>query len=283
MTAQTTHPDADVLAEFHAGLITGRRGARIAGHLAGCERCTALGGQLAEVSALLAAVPAPPMPQSVAHRLDTVLAAEAAKTIYPERPRGDGSPDTGPRHRRPGNRGFRPLALRVLAPAAAVLVLAAGGYGLSRLSSGPTSSQASSSSAGAAGAASRASAPRYSHAAAAPPAGQPGPTARMMSPQRGFTVVISDTDFSHRTLRQQLEGALSPQALQRSEQTRPTSQQAACVRQVAGNVRPRLVESARYEGRPATIIVLPERSGDIAWVTGAGCSVLDRTTLPPGI
>ena len=34
-----THPDTDVLAEFRAGLITGRRGARITAHLAGCARC----------------------------------------------------------------------------------------------------------------------------------------------------------------------------------------------------------------------------------------------------
>ena len=42
MRGQMTHLDTDVLAEFHAGLITGRRGAKIAAHLAGCDRCTAL-------------------------------------------------------------------------------------------------------------------------------------------------------------------------------------------------------------------------------------------------
>ena len=47
---QMTHLDTDVLAEFRAGLITGRRGTRIAAHLAGCERCTALDEQLAGVS-----------------------------------------------------------------------------------------------------------------------------------------------------------------------------------------------------------------------------------------
>ena len=43
MRGQMTHPDTDVLAEFRAGLITGRRGARITAHLGGCERCIALG------------------------------------------------------------------------------------------------------------------------------------------------------------------------------------------------------------------------------------------------
>ena len=38
MSGQMTHLDTDVLAEFRAGLITGRRGARITAHLAGCAR-----------------------------------------------------------------------------------------------------------------------------------------------------------------------------------------------------------------------------------------------------
>ena len=59
MRGQMTHPDTDVLAEFRAGLITGRRGARITAHLGGCERCIALDQQLAGVSSLLASVPAP--------------------------------------------------------------------------------------------------------------------------------------------------------------------------------------------------------------------------------
>ena len=89
MRGQMTHLDTDVLAEFRAGLITGRRGARIAAHLAGCGRCTALDEQLAGVRSLLASVPAPAMPDSVARRLDTVLAAEVAqRDTAEERPSG---------------------------------------------------------------------------------------------------------------------------------------------------------------------------------------------------
>ena len=61
MRGQMTHLDTDVLAEFRAGLITGRRGARITAHLGGCERCTALDEQLVGVRSLLASVPAPAM------------------------------------------------------------------------------------------------------------------------------------------------------------------------------------------------------------------------------
>jgi len=158
MRGQMTHLDTDVLAEFRAGLITGRRGARIAAHLAGCGRCTTLDEQLAGVSSLLASVSAPAMPDSVARRLDMVLAAEVAQRDTAQREavlqdraeRADGdSARESPAPRRPGgNRGFRLLALRVLAPAAAVVVLAAGGYGLSRINLG--SSTGSSASAGSA-------------------------------------------------------------------------------------------------------------------------------------
>src|SRR3954452_21334771 len=71
MRGQMAHLDAEVLAEFRAGLITGRRGASITAHLAGCDRCTALGDQLAGVSALLPSVPVPALPERVAQRLDT--------------------------------------------------------------------------------------------------------------------------------------------------------------------------------------------------------------------
>ena len=158
MRGQMTHLDTDVLAEFRAGLIGGRRGARIAAHLAGCERCTAVDEQLAGVRSLLASVPALGMPDSVARRLDTVLAAEvahrnvtqgdAAQRDQAERVRGDGTGES-PAPRRPGgNRGFRLLTLRVLAPAAAVVVLAAGGYGLSRINLGSSTGSTASSSAG---------------------------------------------------------------------------------------------------------------------------------------
>ena len=85
MKAQPSHLDTDVLAEFRAGLITGRRRRVIAAHLSGCARCAAAGEELAELSTLLAAIPAPAMPDSVANRLDTVLAAEVARRDDAER------------------------------------------------------------------------------------------------------------------------------------------------------------------------------------------------------
>src|SRR5216683_1851771 len=87
MRGQMTHLGTDVLAEFRAGLITGRRGAKISAHLADCDHCAALDDRLAGVSALLASVPAPVMPDRVAQRLDTVLAAavQPCRALPPQR------------------------------------------------------------------------------------------------------------------------------------------------------------------------------------------------------
>jgi hypothetical protein len=268
MTGQTTHLDTDVLAEFRAGLITGRRGTKVAAHLAACERCSALSGQLAEVSALLAAVPAPAVPDSVAHRLESVL-AEVARQDDSERAGPDGSRERV-RHRRPAkHHGFRLVAVRVLAPAAALVVLAAGGYGLSRLTGGPASSTAagpavsSIPSGSAKGTAGRAEFPEI-----------PGSSS--------FLVVNSHTDYLYATLGQQLA-----QQVEQDKRTsapavqRPSARLLACVRQLTRGVSPVLVENARYQGQPATIIVAPRASGYTAWVMTPDCSgKLASTTLP---
>src|SRR5579864_8922879 len=127
MRRQTGHLDADVLAEYRAGLITGRRRRAIAAHLAGCTQCAAAGEQLAELSALLAAVPSPAMPDSVAQRLDTVLAAEVARRDDAERAGVNRSRDRK-RAPRPARRPTpRFLTMRVLAPAGAALAILAAG------------------------------------------------------------------------------------------------------------------------------------------------------------
>ena len=300
MRGQMTHPDPDVLAEFRAGLGTGRRRARIASHLAACERCTGLSDQLGEIPALLAAAPAPAMPDAVAQRLESVLAAQVAQRDSSERTVGDPAHDRahdrahqgarqGARHRarspRPGRHwDFRLVALRVLAPAAGVLVLAAGGYGLSRIGGSSTSSVAAGSEA--ASAASRAQA----GAAAAPSsAATSRPEAAPLEPAARFGVVTSATDYQRATLPQQLK-----RELQRYARPAGSVQELApgpvkeCVLRVTAGINPVslvLVEEAYYQGQPANVIVAARGDHDAAWVTTPTCSagsdyVLDTTTLP---
>ena len=113
MRGQMTHLDPDVLADFDAGLITGRRGARIAAHLAECERCRAVSEDLAGMAALFAAVPAPAMPDLLAQRLETALAAEVAHRDNPERAGSDPHAAPQPARRQARSPRFRLVALRV--------------------------------------------------------------------------------------------------------------------------------------------------------------------------
>jgi hypothetical protein len=298
MRGQMTHPDPDVLAEFRAGLGTGRRRARIASHLAACERCTGLSDQLGEIPALLAAAPAPAMPDAVAQRLESVLAAQVAQRDSSERTvgdpahhRADDRAHQGARHRARSPRprrhwDFRLVALRVLAPAAGVVVLAAGGYGLSRIAGGSTSSVAAGSEA-----ASAASAASSARAGAAAPssAGISRPQAAPLEPAARFGVVTSATNYQRATLPQQLK-----HELQRYARPAGSVQELApgpvkeCVLRVTTGINPVslvLVEEAYYQGQPANVIVAARGDHDAAWVTTPTCSagsdyVLDTTTLP---
>ncbi len=291
MRRQTSHLDTDVLAEFRAGLITGRRRRAIAAHVTGCARCTAADNQLAELSALLAAIPAPVMPDSVAQRLDAALAAEVARRDEAERAGAHHSRDRR-RAPRPARRPTLQLVMtRVLVPAAAVVVLAAGGYGLSLI--GGQSSSSSSATAG--------SAAEPAAASAVPSAAQangltaPSASARAANPgiqKSALGLVPNGTDFLPATLRSQLEAALRAPAATRSA-PHPSEPLGACVRRLTSGVSPgtlKLVESAYYQGRPAIVIIVSSGSGYLAWVVtpgwvAPGCSatsagVLARTTLP---
>jgi hypothetical protein len=304
MRGQMTHLDTDVLAEFRAGLITGRRGARITAHLGGCERCTALDEQLAGVRSLLASVPAPTLPDSVAQRLDTVLAAEvtqrhaagraaargeAAPADQAERAGGDGTRES-PAPRRPGgNRGFRLLALRVLAPAAAVVVLGAGVYGLSHLNLGSSSSSAASSTAGGAvrsASSVPAGAESAGHVNAPAAAPSKGAVPRGIA-RAGFSVVAGQRKLTQANLAQQVRTELLVPASARRTQT-PTQQLRGCVAKLADGRTVELVESVRFEGRPATLVVARIGAEDTAWIAAPDCSdtyghVLATTTLSSGI
>jgi nucleotide-binding universal stress UspA family protein len=300
MRGQMTHLDTDVLAEFRAGLITGRRSARIGAHLASCGRCTALDEQLAGVSSVLASVPAPAMPDSVARRLDMVLAAEVAQRDTAQREavlqdraeRADGdSARESPAPRRPGgNRGFRLLALRVLAPAAAVVVLAAGGYGLSRINLGSSTESSASAGSAAQGAVPSAAASAKSGGSVNAP--KAGPARGAVSrPQgisaAGIAVVTGHANLSRADLGQQVRAALNVPPSARTTRA-ATSTERGCVLGLIGRQQLELVESVSFEGSPAILVVARTGARDTAWVAAPGCTathrhVLDTTSLPSGI
>jgi hypothetical protein len=276
MTAKW-HPDAAALAEYRAGLAGGRRGwrpRRLAAHVASCADCASVNDQLAAVTTVLASAPEPAMPDAVERRIMAALATEAslvhgtaAKRNTALRPVGS---DGGSR-RRPGgrsggsgprNRWLRPAVLA--SAAAACLVLFGGVYGITHLSSSSSSSSAASSAAGSAAAGSESS----------PRAGAQAPGTRLepahSAPAAAFTVTASGTNYLPATLALQVRAQLArlaKTALPTAEAA-PSAQLSACVLHLTGQMRPRLVDRATYQGKPAYVIAVTNR----AWVVGTGCT-----------
>jgi hypothetical protein len=183
----------------------------------------------------------------------------------PRRSRGDAS---GPPRRARGGRRLRPAVL-ASGVAAACLVVFGAVFGLVHLSSGPSSSSAASSSH---------SSPVSGPNVAAPAAEPAGGHAAGSAEKATFTVTNSGTQYEPATLAAQVRtklaakstGTPSPAGL-RLATTSPSAQLAGCVLHLTGQVRPSLVDSATYQGKPAYVIAVP----DHVWVVGPECTASD--------
>jgi hypothetical protein len=156
------HATLDELANLGADNLRPRKAARVNRHVATCAKCSEVSDQLSSVPAVLSSVPFPQMPASLSVRIDSVLAAEAAQRVAAEpateAARRDLPAWAGrgrPRPRLAGHRPRRPAwtlsvpATRVIATAAAIVVVAIGGYEIASHTTGaPFSSSSGSSSAG---------------------------------------------------------------------------------------------------------------------------------------
>lgn len=275
------HLDPATAAEFRAGLVTGHRERAIAAHLAVCAECASLTERLTRVSALLAAAPMPVMPDSVASRLDRALAEEIQKPIFSERH------IPVPHGKRRISSVADVFKIRVLAPAAAGLALLGGAaYGLTLVSGSSTSSSPASSVAagsghapvlnapeGAAGA-SASGARRYANGSTSGGEASEGEASGSGSV---IDVVISGVDYRSATLKQQVSDELAARS-SRLAAPAPTptvasasAKLAGCVRNVIGRSSLVLVESAHYNGEPATLIVLRQGGQTKAVVAGPTC------------
>jgi hypothetical protein len=336
------------MADFREGLLPARKAAAISAHLSSCPRCAELDAQLASVTSLLAAIPAPPMPASLVARLDAALAAETAAraaaaspatttdgaargtsvtpddaaqgtSITPDdairsasvtdepvagtpaqpgsRQPGPASPGPAPhgpapatpalRGRRRAARaeragrgpgrggGTRPpsrLALRIATAAAAIVLVAGGGYAITRVLAGGSTASTAASSPGAV----HSNVSRSSASGLAPVA-QPATAA-------GVLVVRSGTSYRAGQLPAQVRSVLrrfpapapSPSAVHAARPARAAAafpQLAACVSRVAGAAVPRLIDIASYRGRPVAVIVVPVTGSSRVrvWLVGTAC------------
>ena len=297
MRRQSAHVDAEVLAELSAGLIDGKRATRIHAHLAGCQRCAQRSAALTEISALLASVPPPRMPDDVATRLNATLAQEAASRTAPAKvPARSGDQDTANSvvsfsHAAKGRRRglTSPVAARAFAAAAAACVVAAGGYTAVQLTSGPSGPIGPAAANGPStpkhgsreGGTARGPSTGGPHAAPFIPNPATGP-GKGPDKQLSFKVVDSGIDYRTASLGTQISTELNKVASARARALHtPTAKQYSCVSDVTGGTAPALVDSARFQGRPATIIALGHAGNQLsqAWVVGASCSASDTDIL----
>jgi hypothetical protein len=115
-------------------------------------------------------------------------------------------------------------------------------------------------------------------------------------PQRitaaNFALVASTVNFSADpgTLKQQVERELRTASPGGASATAPpvTRQLRGCVQNLTRGARLVRVESARFQGQPATLVVARTGQDDTAWIAGPDCSATSRdilatTSVPPGI
>jgi hypothetical protein len=313
------HASDEELADLEAGVLRRRKAARIHGHVQSCTRCQQVGQDLVSVSTLLASasVTFPAMPDNLSVRVDAALQSEVTQRISAEPASEAGRRDLPVRQqrnaaqRRSGGRsgaggwstwklpGLSVQASRLVGAVGAVAVIAGGGYAVSQAVTSSTGGPASSN------------APNSAiRGGAALPAVGPRVTYRSDGSTHSIRAVQSDTNFTHTRLGAQAVAAVSGARQQGvvpmhvshpasvPAPTRQTFSQAtsgtagpnaasrtstldACVANIAGDRQVLLVELAKYEGKPATIIVLAANARHSAevWVAGASCSATDKDTL----
>ncbi len=250
------------------------------------------------------------MPDQVTARIQAALMAEAARPALATAGARPGAPQPAEPARRQsrhaagragGSRRWRlpelrsQLAVRALGVATAAAVIAGGAYGISQL--GPAGQTATSSSAaGGSGAAGNAAVPR--------PARVSGPVLhyRQAGQAVTFTPVSTRTNFTQQQLTSQAAAALRhpvrspPQFHGPAISNRPGAHSApavhgqsgqsfrgipvgalqGCVTRVSAGRTVLLVDVGRYQGRPATVIVVAGPAGGTGgsrvFVVGPGCS-----------
>jgi Putative zinc-finger len=266
------HVDVEVLALYAEGQLSRRRTARVRAHLSGCPECGATLAALAEVSTQLSHVPAAAMPAPVAARLDAALSAESAGRTTVPAPR-------------PPRRPMRsPGALRILAAAGVAVVVAGGaGYAISQFSG--------STPAGTSGQASPA-VPKPQHRSpvmGAPNISNPGGGDMHSgvpggSGGSGVKFARSGTDYRTGTLAAQAERQLATYTVSgmsgpgELKQASVPTQVNNCVSQIAQNRPVRFVDLARYQQRPAIVLVLSQPAEVIA--VSYSCAPLQSARLP---
>ncbi|GAA2443300.1 hypothetical protein GCM10010191_69670 [Actinomadura vinacea] len=258
------HYDYETLADLAEGLLEDDMAASVSEHLDACAECRERSADLADVSQLLAEAPVPSMPAELASRIDSAIAAESlnnATVVSLERRRGR-------RH------------WRIMSAAAATVIVLGGGGMIGSLVLGGSNEHQGTAGAPISdnndrGSGQNEKKPTKSTLVAPPD----GPA----SAQTGYQVSRTGTHYRAATLDRQVDGVLKKQhGEQRAKTGRPPDGAlTGCVGKIAPGRSPSLVDAAKYEGAPATVIAAPGSSSNTLdiWVVGPGCSAQDAKLL----
>ena len=273
------HVDAESLALYAEGELSRGRTARVQAHLSGCPDCAATLAALAEVTTQLSHVPAPSMPSAVAARLDAALGAEPAHRANAPSPAP--TPPSRPPRRGPL---WSPGTLRILAAAGAALVVAGGiGYAVSQASGSSPSSASASAPSGTVRSA--APVPRHRTVQGAPFVSPGGSMEKPNTNSPGSPAYAqSGTDYRRGTLAAQAKHQLAEYTVPgisgpgRLAAAQVPATVRRCARQSAHGRPLLLVDLARYQQRPAIVIVLGKP--DTAVAVSQSCVPLRSAQLP---
>jgi len=292
------HANAEQLASLDLDALKARKAAKIRTHVAGCVQCTNLSSQVSAVPATLASVSYPSMPASLSAQIDTALASESAQRLASAPATEAGRRDL-PDRRNAGKQrsgwhlpGFSVLSTRLVAAAGALVIVGIGGYEIATHAGGNVSGTAASSSG----------------TAAAPGVGQVslGPDLRY-GPTHTKTVPTMNaaTNFTQANLGAEAVAALRMAKLKEPTGTHATGAPAPtanansaaggvagaqvpsqanlsnCLDRIVGSQPVQLVVTARFAGKPATIIITAptaSRSAEV-WAVGSACSASNPDVL----
>jgi Putative zinc-finger len=287
-----SHISDDDLARYLEGDLRPRRSAKIRSHLAGCSGCQDRVAALQAVPNLLASAQFPPIPERLSSRIQMALASESSARVA-SAPASEAGRRDLPGRARPGRQRPRmpkltsPAGLRTVAAVGAAVVIAGGGYALvSHIGSGSSSTSES-----------------ITAPSAAPAKLQNGPAVSYRHAGRTHSIktVKSGVNFKPTNLASQARLALAAQQKSASSRTArnngsmstfgasastnqtfpnssaPTSttRLQGCVDRIAAGRIVLLVDSAKFQGSPATIIVVSSGTSAQAevYAAGSGCSV----------
>lgn len=231
------HFDYDVLADLAEGLLDEQTTTSVRAHLEECAECSDRSADLVSVSHILAAAPLPPLPESLAARLDAALLAQA-----PDAP----VIDLAARRRMRMH--------RILAAAAAVTVVSGVGAALAN----------GALDIGSSGTPAAITAPRHT----------PKP---LVSSHNRLPLISSGTRYTTESLVPQVQDRLRESSSTVQDGTVPSRLLECVKAVAGGSAPVVLVDDAWFDGRQATVIVVSGTSGGRhAYVVGPQCSAEEQ-------